>query len=60
MRNGTETRLLDTMITAYVDWREAGRLVRDAYHSWASATGPCVRVARSATSHDDPSGPLAA
>jgi hypothetical protein len=39
MRKRTETRLVDAMINAYVDWREACRLVHDAYHSWASATG---------------------
>ena len=26
---------LDRMISAYVDWHEACRLVRDAYRSWA-------------------------
>jgi hypothetical protein len=45
MRTGTETRLVDTRISAYVDWREACRLVQDAYNSWASATGPYARVA---------------
>ena len=44
MGNGTETRLVDRMISAYVDWREACRLVQDAYQSCASATGPCARV----------------
>ena len=39
MRKRTETRLVDRMISAYVDWREACRLVHDAYRSWASATG---------------------
>jgi hypothetical protein len=33
------------MISAYVDWREACRLVHAAYRSWASATGPRARVA---------------
>jgi hypothetical protein len=33
------------MISAYVDWREACRLVDNAYRSWASATGPGARVA---------------
>ena len=86
MRKRTETRLVDRMIGAYVDWQEASRLVHDAYRSWASATGPRARVAfwrytaaldaeewaaevyaslvrrlgHRATSHDDPSGPLAA
>ena len=40
MRKRTETRLVDTMIDAYVDWREACRLVDDPYRSWRSATGP--------------------
>ena len=45
MRKPTETRLVDRMIGAYVDWREACRLVHDANRSWASATGPRARVA---------------
>ena len=45
MRKRTETRLVDTRIGAYVDWREACRLVHDAYRSWASATGPRARAA---------------
>jgi hypothetical protein len=45
MRNRIDTQLVDTMIGAYVDWREACRLVHDAYHSWASGTGPGARVA---------------
>jgi hypothetical protein len=45
MRKRTETRLMDTMISAYADWREACRLVHDAYRLWASATGPRARVA---------------
>ena len=45
MRKRTETRLVDRMISAYVDWREACHLVNDAYHSWASAIGPCARDA---------------
>jgi hypothetical protein len=45
MRRRTETRLVDTMIGAYVDWREACRLVHDAYRSWESATGPRARTA---------------
>jgi hypothetical protein len=40
MRKGAEIRLVDRMISAYVDWREACRLVHDAYRSWAGATGP--------------------
>ena len=45
MRKRTETRLVDRMLSAYVDWHEACRLVHDAYRSWASATGPRARVA---------------
>ena len=45
MSKRTETRLVDRTISAYVDWREACRLVDDAYRSWASATGPRARVA---------------
>jgi hypothetical protein len=45
MRKRTETRLVDTMIGAYVDWREACRLVHVAYRSWASATGSRARGA---------------
>jgi hypothetical protein len=45
MRKRTETRLVDRMLSAYVDWHEACRLVNDAYRSWASATGPGARVA---------------
>ena len=44
MRRRTETRLVDRMISAYVDWREASRLVHDTYRSWASATGPRASV----------------
>jgi hypothetical protein len=45
MRKRTETRLVDEMISAYVDWHEACLVVHDAYDSWASATGPRARVA---------------
>ena len=45
MRKRTETRLVDSMISAYVDWRDACRLVHDAYRAWARATGPRARVA---------------
>jgi hypothetical protein len=45
MRKRTETRLVDETISAYVDWREACRAVHAAYRSWATATGPRVRVA---------------
>ena len=45
MRKRNEARLVDGMISAYVDWHEACRLVHDAYRSWTSATGPLARVA---------------
>ena len=45
MRKRTETRLVDRMISAYVEWHAACRLVHAAYRSWASATGPRARVA---------------
>jgi hypothetical protein len=45
MPKRTEARFVDTMIGAYVDWREACRLVDDAYSSWRSATGPRAGVA---------------
>jgi hypothetical protein len=45
MRKRTETRLVDRMIGAYVDWREACFVVHDAYDSWASATGSLARDA---------------
>lgn len=32
-----QQRLVDLMIEAYVDWREACALVRDAHRSWAAA-----------------------
>ena len=45
MRKRTKTRLVDGMIGAYVEWREACRLVHEAYRSWVSATGPGAGVA---------------
>jgi hypothetical protein len=33
-------RLVDKMVEAYVNWREACLLVTDAYRSWARTTGP--------------------
>jgi hypothetical protein len=45
MRKRIRTRLVDRMIGAYVDWREACVLVHDAYESWARATGPWARIA---------------
>ena len=37
MGNGTETRLMDRMISAYVDWREECVGVWGAYESWSGA-----------------------
>jgi hypothetical protein len=37
MSKRSEARLVDTMIGAYLDWREACRLVHDAYRSWTSS-----------------------
>jgi hypothetical protein len=45
MRKRTETQLVDRMIGAHVDWREACHVVHDAYRSWVSATGPHASVA---------------
>jgi len=45
MRKRTETQLVDKMINAYVDWREACHLVHAAYRSWANATGSRARIA---------------
>jgi hypothetical protein len=41
----TRKRLVDKLIEAYVDWREACIRVDDAYRSWASETGPPDGVA---------------
>jgi hypothetical protein len=40
MRKRTETQLVDRMVSAYVDWREACHVVH-----WASATRPHASVA---------------
>jgi hypothetical protein len=45
MRRRIKTPLVDSMIGAYVAWREACIVVHGAYHSWASATGPGTRGA---------------
>jgi hypothetical protein len=44
MRKRSQERVVDEMISAYADWREASRLVDDAYHSWASAGGVRARA----------------
>ena len=41
----THKRLVNKMIAAYVDWREACRLVNEAYSSWASTGRPGAKVA---------------
>jgi hypothetical protein len=38
-------RLVDRLLEAYVDWREACAQVDAAYRSFASEPGPCARVA---------------
>ncbi len=40
MNNLSQKQLVDTLIDAYVSWREACLRVSDAYRSWASETGP--------------------
>ena len=45
MRKPTEKRLVDKMIAAYVDWRDACRRERDAYRSSLGATGIDAAVA---------------
>lgn len=41
----SHSRLVDKMIDAYVDWREASDLVKDAYRHWGSATGSAASTA---------------
>jgi hypothetical protein len=41
----SRTRLVDQLVEAYIDWREACARVNDAYRSWASEIGPCRGVA---------------
>jgi hypothetical protein len=41
----TRKRLVDKLIEAYVDWREACTRVDDAYRSWAGDTDPRDGVA---------------
>jgi hypothetical protein len=40
-----QKRLMDRLIEAYVSWREACLRVSDAYHSWASESGPAATSA---------------
>jgi hypothetical protein len=41
----SQKRLVDKMIDAYVDWREACRSVNAAYRCWGSASGPSATLA---------------
>jgi hypothetical protein len=41
----SQKRLVDKLVEAYVDWREACARANDAYRSWASEAGPRGRVA---------------
>jgi hypothetical protein len=38
-------RLLDRLVDAYVDWREACGRVNDAYRSWSSESSPRNKAA---------------
>jgi hypothetical protein len=40
VRSRIQDRLVDDMVSAYADWREASRLVHSAYRSWS--IGPTV------------------
>ena len=40
MNNLSHKRLVDRLIDAYVNWREACLRVSDAYDSWTGETGP--------------------
>lgn len=39
MNTLSHNRLVDNLIEAYVDWREAADRVNDSYDSWARGTG---------------------
>jgi hypothetical protein len=45
MDTPSRTRLVDEVVEAYVDWREACARANDAYRFWASEAGPGGRVA---------------
>jgi hypothetical protein len=45
MNRLSQKRLVDRLIEAYVSWREACLRVSDAYHSWASESGPAATSA---------------
>ena len=40
MRWKSQKRLVDLMLSAYVDWREACAEVHAAYRTWGRGTGP--------------------
>jgi hypothetical protein len=45
MNEMSHKRLVDSLMEAYVNWREACLRVSDAYGSWSSETGPGARPA---------------
>ena len=45
MNRLSRERLIDKLVAAYVDWREACSRVNDAYRFWASEPCPIDRVA---------------
>ena len=45
MRSQTKTPMVDRMISAYVDWREACDVVHDASRAWTSSNGSRAGVA---------------
>jgi hypothetical protein len=45
MNRLSRKRLIDKLVAAYVDWREACVRVNDAYRFWASEPGPSDGVA---------------
>jgi hypothetical protein len=54
MRQRTATQLTDDHLAAYVGWREACRLLDDAYRSWTAepGAGAALAFARFATALD--------
>jgi hypothetical protein len=45
MKWKSQKRLVDLMLSAYVDWREACSEVDAAYRAWGRGTGPNADVA---------------
>ena len=45
MNRRSRTRLVDLMLSAYVDWREACFEVDAAYRAWGLGTGPHADMA---------------